>query len=92
VALPRPRPIREGRTPLPAGTGDPEKALSPEHPEVASSLNRLAHFYHDQEQYAKAEPLYLRALAIRKKVLNESAKKSGVKPLCALAPAFVVAT
>jgi tetratricopeptide (TPR) repeat protein len=42
-----------------------EKALGPEHPEVASSLNRLAHFYHDQEQYAKAEPLYLRALAIR---------------------------
>jgi len=35
-----------------------EKALGPEHPKVATSLNNLATFYHNQAQYAKAEPLY----------------------------------
>jgi tetratricopeptide (TPR) repeat protein len=39
-----------------------EKALGPEHPEVAASLNGLATLYGDQGQYAKAEPLYIRAL------------------------------
>ncbi len=31
---------------------------------MATSLNNLAALYHDQGQYAKAEPLYQRALAI----------------------------
>jgi tetratricopeptide (TPR) repeat protein len=37
---------------------------------VASSLNNLAGLYYFQGQYAKAEPLYERALAIRKKNLG----------------------
>ena len=45
-----------------------EKALGPEHPDVALSLNNLAMFYEkNQGQYAKAEPLYQRSLAIRAK-------------------------
>ena len=39
-----------------------EEALGPEHPDVAQSLNNLAVLYTTQAQYAKAEPLYQRAL------------------------------
>ncbi len=35
-----------------------EKALGPEHPDVALSLNNLAALYDDQGQYEKAEPLF----------------------------------
>ena len=35
-----------------------KKALGPEHPDVATSLNNLAELYHAQGLYAKAEPLY----------------------------------
>ena len=45
-----------------------EKALGPEHPNVATILNNLAGLYHAQGRYGQAEPLYQRALAIRKKV------------------------
>ena len=41
-----------------------EKALGPDHPDVAQSLNNLAELYHDQANYAEAEPLHRRALAI----------------------------
>jgi len=37
---------------------------------VASSLNNLALLYNSQGNYAKAEPLYVRSLAIWEKVLN----------------------
>lgn len=47
-----------------------EKALGPEHPLVATSLNNLAAPYDDQGQYAQAEPLYQRALAILEKALG----------------------
>jgi tetratricopeptide (TPR) repeat protein len=47
-----------------------EKALGPEHPDVATSLNNLAGLYRAQGKYAEAEPLYKRALAIREKVLG----------------------
>jgi tetratricopeptide (TPR) repeat protein len=40
-----------------------EKALGPDHPDVAQSLNNLADLYHAQGRYADAEPLYKRALA-----------------------------
>ena len=43
-----------------------EKALGPDHPDVAQSLNNLAALYDDQGRYAEAEPLYKRALAIRR--------------------------
>lgn len=42
-----------------------EKALGPEHLDVAESLDNLASLYKRQREYAKVEPLYRRALAIR---------------------------
>jgi len=37
---------------------------------VATSLSNLAALHDSQDQYAKAEPLYNRALAIREKALG----------------------
>ena len=42
-----------------------EKNFGPNHPDVAKSLNSLARLYKTQAQYAQAEPLVERALAIR---------------------------
>jgi tetratricopeptide (TPR) repeat protein len=39
--------------------------LEPEHPDSTISLNNPARVYQDQGRYAEAEPLYLRAVAIR---------------------------
>ena len=47
-----------------------EKALGPEHPDVAVSLSNLADLYRDQGKYGEAEPLYQRSLAIREKMLG----------------------
>ncbi|HNC45700.1 MAG TPA: tetratricopeptide repeat protein, partial [Acidobacteriota bacterium] len=47
-----------------------EKALGPEHPYVAYSLNNLALIYYHKGDYAQAEPLYTRALAIFEKALG----------------------
>jgi CHAT domain-containing protein len=47
-----------------------EKALGPEHPDTATSLNNLAGLYETTGRYAEAEPLYKRSLAIREKVLG----------------------
>jgi tetratricopeptide (TPR) repeat protein len=47
-----------------------EKALGPDHPDVATSLNNLALLYRNQGRYADAEPLYKRSLAIREKALG----------------------
>ena len=47
-----------------------EKALSPEHPVVAASLNYLAVNYAYQGRYAEAVPLNMRSLAIREKALG----------------------
>jgi CHAT domain-containing protein/Tfp pilus assembly protein PilF len=47
-----------------------EKALGPEHPRVAASLNNLADLYWAQGRYAEAEPLYKRSLAIQEKALG----------------------
>ena len=44
--------------------------LRPDHPGTATILNNLALLYDNQGAYAKAEPLYLRALAINEKVLG----------------------
>jgi tetratricopeptide (TPR) repeat protein len=49
-----------------------EKALGPNHPDVATSLNSLAVLYQDQGLYGKAEPLYARALDIREKTLGHN--------------------
>jgi tetratricopeptide (TPR) repeat protein len=47
-----------------------EKALGPEHPDTATSLNNLALLLLAQGDLAAARPLYERALAIREKVLG----------------------
>jgi len=47
-----------------------EKALGPEHPDVAQSLNNLALLYDSQGKYAEAEPLYRRAREIWGQVLG----------------------
>jgi tetratricopeptide (TPR) repeat protein len=47
-----------------------EKALGPESPDVAVSLNNLAIIYRDKGDYAKAEPMFQRALDIREKVFG----------------------
>jgi CHAT domain-containing protein len=47
-----------------------EKALGPEHPDVATALNNLAGLYRAQGRYAEAEPAYKRSLAIREKALG----------------------
>ena len=41
-----------------------------DHPNVATSLNNLAALYKAKGQYADAEPLYQRSLAIREKALG----------------------
>jgi tetratricopeptide (TPR) repeat protein len=40
-----------------------ERALGPDHPDVAQSLNHLADLYSAQGRHAEAEPLYKRAQA-----------------------------
>ena len=47
-----------------------KKALGPDHPDTATYLNNLALLYDNQGLYAKAEPLYERALVISEKVLG----------------------
>jgi tetratricopeptide (TPR) repeat protein len=47
-----------------------EKALGPEHPDVAASLNNLAALLRAQGSYAEARPLLERSLAIREKALG----------------------
>ncbi len=47
-----------------------EKALGPEHPEVATTLNNLAGLCTRQCRYADAESLSKRALAVREKTLG----------------------
>ena len=45
--------------------------MGEKHPDYANSLNNLAWLYAAQGNYAKAEPLYIEALAIHKQVLGE---------------------
>jgi tetratricopeptide (TPR) repeat protein len=47
-----------------------EKALGPDHPNVAQSLHNLALLYYAQGAYDKAEPLYQRSLAIQEKAFG----------------------
>ena len=47
-----------------------EKALGPDHPWLATSLNNLAMLYFKQGRYAEAEPLSKRSLAIGEKALG----------------------
>ena len=47
-----------------------EKALGPEHPDTATSLNNLALLYQNMGAYEKALPLFQRALKITEKALG----------------------
>jgi CHAT domain-containing protein/Tfp pilus assembly protein PilF len=47
-----------------------EKALGPEHVDVATSLSNLATVYRFKGDYAKAEPLYQRALNVYEKTVG----------------------
>jgi tetratricopeptide (TPR) repeat protein len=47
-----------------------EKALGPDHPDVAISANNLALAYVAQGRYANAEPLYKRSLVIFEKAFS----------------------
>jgi hypothetical protein len=47
--------------------------LGPEHPEVVRSLHALAYRYYRQREFGRAEPLYLRALAIQERSLGADA-------------------
>ena len=47
-----------------------EKALGPDHPDVATGLNNLAELYRNQGRYVEAETLLKRALAIYEKALG----------------------
>ena len=47
-----------------------EKALGPDHPDVARTLGNLAGLYRAQGRYAEAEPLYRRSLVIFEKALG----------------------
>ena len=59
--------LRQSRTALiSARSKISEKALGPDHPDTATSLNNLAELYRSMGDYAKAEPLYQRALKIRR--------------------------
>ena len=46
------------------------REFGPEHPEVARSLRALGYRYYRQGELAKAEPLYVRALAIQEQALG----------------------
>src|SRR5262245_59053042 len=61
---------REAIPPAETALAIREKALGPDHPETAKSLNALATLYSEIGAYARAEPLYRRALAIREKTLG----------------------
>ena len=47
-----------------------ERALGPEHPDVARNLSNLAMLYRVQGKYAEAEPFYQRALEIWENALG----------------------
>ena len=61
--------IQDTGTDIPPTT-ESEKAFGRDHPSVAGSLNNLAGLYRTQGQYAQAEPLYKRSLAILEKALG----------------------
>ena len=53
-----------------------EKALGPDHPNVAMNLNSLALLFDAQARRTEAEPLYKRALAIYEKALGPTTQTS----------------
>ena len=60
----------EADSPLKRSLAIREKALGPEHPDVATGMNNLAGLYKIQSKYTQAEPLFKRALDISEKALG----------------------
>ena len=56
------------------------REFGPEHPEVARSLRALGYRYYRQGELAKAEPLYIRALAIQEQALGAGRSGDGGVP------------
>ena len=56
-----------------------ERELGPDHSEVAGTLGFLAYLYYNLGQYAQAEPLYKRSLAISERP-SAPTPRSGGKP------------
>ncbi|MEQ9370391.1 MAG: tetratricopeptide repeat protein [Coleofasciculus chthonoplastes F3-SA18-01] len=54
------------------GIADKLKRDGENHPDVAQSLNNLAVLYDNKGRYEEAEPLYLEALELRKRLLGEN--------------------
>ena len=52
-----------------------EKALGPDHPELAANLNNLGALYQAQGRSADTEALYKRALTIREKAAAPPVQK-----------------
>jgi tetratricopeptide (TPR) repeat protein len=47
-----------------------KRLFTGDHPDVATGLNNLASLYKSQGKYSEAEPLYLEALAMSKRMLG----------------------
>ena len=62
-----PRRLSAGREAFPSGLEIRKKAGQENQPGYATSLNNLAMLYYCQGEYARAEPLYLQVLDIRKR-------------------------
>jgi CHAT domain-containing protein len=67
-----------------------EKALGPDHPDVAVSLDGLAKLYSQRGNFDKAEPLYQRALKILERALGPN--HPGVSELLTNMAAFYAAS
>jgi hypothetical protein len=48
-----------------------EQQLGPDYPHVANSLNNLANLYDSQGRFTEAEPLLVKALALRQVMLGD---------------------
>ena len=57
-----------------------EQAFGPDHPNVATSLDLLANLYLDRYQWAQAEPLSKRLLAIMEKGRRTGSSRCGHEP------------
>ena len=70
VALPSSKSVCGCGATVQTVVGNMEKALGPNSPNVATSLNNLANLYQAQGRYADAETLYKQSLAIGEKVFG----------------------
>ena len=69
-AAPAHRPLRRGRVALKRTIAIDEKVHGPDHPGLATSLNKLATLYQATGRHQAAEPLLQRTIAIDEKALG----------------------